>query len=81
MKPYRGGRGIAPLILSFSARWELSGQHHVPVALPPGMNLGTLEQRAGWAPSPSRRSASAKNLWSLLGYATRTVKSIARSPC
>jgi len=31
---------------------EVSGQHHVPLALPPGQNLVPIEWVAGWAPEP-----------------------------
>jgi hypothetical protein len=36
MKAYWGNGSIAPRILDLGSRWEVSGQFHLPVALPPG---------------------------------------------
>jgi hypothetical protein len=36
MKTYWGSGSIAPRILDLGTRWEVSGQLHVPAALPPG---------------------------------------------
>jgi hypothetical protein len=52
----------------------VSGQHHAPAALPPGMTRYPLHKRPN---GPQGRSGRVRNIWPVPGFDPRTVEPVA----